>query len=296
MARPVFFCARAQALARRAWGCHRPGMTRPETDRSHTREMLLHDLRQMGVHPGDGLFVHASMRAIGPVTGGAGAVVEALLGAVGPEGLVAMPGFSSEAYFPSELSREALSAGAVAGIESAVPGFDPQRSPADGMGVIAETFRLWPGTLRSDHPAVSVCLNGCDAAGYRAPHALAWACGPGTPLDHLRARPGMKLLLIGVDWTRCSALHTAETLAAHRRTKLRRFKTGPGDAPWCETPDVADDMGRLFPGAGAALEATGAVRKALLGQAQCRLCGYAELIDFAAGWIDAANAASGARD
>ena len=61
-------------------------------------------------------------------------------------------------------------------------------------------------------------------------------------------------LLIGVGWNRCSALHAAETIAEHKRTKTRRFKSGPRE-PWVEAPDVADDNDRLFPLVGAAWEA-----------------------------------------
>lgn len=261
----------------------------------HNADTLHHDLAALGIAAGDGLFVHASLGAMGRVEGGAATVVQVLMDAVGPTGLVGMPGFSTDAHWPAGQTREGLTQSELARIGQAVPGHDPDRSRATGMGTIAETFRTWPGTLRSDHPTVSICLNGVDAARYIHPHGLAWATGPDTPLGRLRDRPGMKVLLIGVDWTRCSALHTAETLARHRRTKIRRFKTGPGDAPWKDVPDVANDLGRLFPSVGAAFEATGAVTLGRLGQAECRICALAPLVEFAASWIDAANVASGDR-
>ncbi|MFW8633704.1 aminoglycoside N(3)-acetyltransferase [Cribrihabitans pelagius] len=258
-------------------------------------DSLARDLRAMGISPGDGLFVHASARAIGPAAGGARSIIKALLDSVGQNGLVGMPAFSLDAYFPSHVEADTLSTGEIAAIERAVPGFDPLRSPASGMGIIAETFRTWPGTVRSGHPAVSVCLNGRDAQSYAAPHSLAWATGQETPLGRLAHRKNMKLLLIGVGWNRCSALHTAETLARYRRTKLRRFKTGPGSAEWIETPDVADDLGRLFPAAGAAFEATGQVASGTLGQAVCKICPLGALVAFASGWISDANRDSGDR-
>lgn len=258
-----------------------------------TAASLLRDLRALGVAPGDGLFVHASMRAVGSVIGGPRSVVEALMTSVGPAGLIAMPGFSTDAYFPAAFDVADLSDVVRREIEQAVPGFDSGRSPTSGMGIIAETFRTWPGTRRSAHPAVSVCLNGQDAEAFTQTHALAWATGAETPLGRLLHRDRMKLLLVGVGWNRCSALHTAETLATRRRTKVRRFKSGPGAAAWIETPDVADDLGRLFPAVGAAFEATGQVGLGPLGQAACKICDYRALVGFAADWIDAANRASG---
>jgi len=254
---------------------------------------LQDNLRALGVLPGDGIFVHASMHAIGPTIGGPRAVVQALLSAVGSSGLIGMPGFSTDAYFPRHLDRSALSEDTIQEIENAVPGFDINTSPTAGMGVIAETFRTWPETKRSDHPAVSICLNGQDATEYISPHSLAWATGPDTPLGRLRFRNQMKILLIGVGWNRCSALHTAESLADDKRTKSRRFKTGPGDAPWIETPDVADDLDRLFPLVGAAFEDTNAVTIGRFGGAGCKLCDYAPLVGFAAEWINKANRQSG---
>lgn len=258
-----------------------------------TVESLVRDLRVLGIALGDGLFVHASMRSIGPVIGGVRSVIEALQASVGQDGLIGMPGFSTDACFPQQFEAENLPDGVIAEIERAVPGFDPMRSPASGMGVIAETFRRWPGTKRSRHPTSSICLNGKDAAGFTEPHTLAWATGPDTPLGRLMHRDRMKLLLVGVGWNRCSILHTAESLARHRRTKFRRFKNGSGDSAWVETPDVADDLGRLFPDAGSAFEASGQVCIGALGQAECRICDYGALIAFASEWIDIANKTSG---
>lgn len=221
--------------------------------------------------------------------GGARAVMPALLDAVGPQGLIGMPGFSSDASFPVGVKRPALDESRLRTIERAVLGFDPARSPTVGMGAIAEIFRTWPGTLRGTHPTSSICLNGSDAARYLTPHSLAWSCGPNSPLGRLRDRPAMKILLLGVGWNRCSALHTAETLAESKRTKIRYFKTGPGDAPWMETPDVADDLNRLFPDVGEAIEETGVVGSGSVGQASSRLVDFPLLVDFATRLISEQN-------
>ena len=261
----------------------------------YTKKSLLNDLASLGICDGDGVFIHASMKAIGSVIGGPRTVIEALMEAVGGNGLVGMPGFSTDAYFPANIDRSALTPDQVNEIENAVPGIDTKKSPTAGMGVIAEVFRTWPGTQRSDHPAVSICLNGPKADDFLAQHSLAWATGEETPLGRFRYRKAMKILLIGVGWNRCSALHTAETLATHKRTKIRRFKIGAGDGSWTETPDVADDMNRLFPAVGAAFDDAGFVSKGKFGNADCQICDFRALVAFAADWIGKANEQSGAR-
>jgi aminoglycoside N3'-acetyltransferase len=47
-------------------------------ERNLTASNLTSDLRRLGVRSGDTLMVHASLRAIGPVEGGAEGVIEAL--------------------------------------------------------------------------------------------------------------------------------------------------------------------------------------------------------------------------
>ena len=45
----------------------------------HTRAKLVQDLQGLGIGSGDLLFVHSSFKSLGPVEGGAGTVVRALL-------------------------------------------------------------------------------------------------------------------------------------------------------------------------------------------------------------------------
>ena len=54
----------------------------------HTRKAITEALQKLGVQTGDLLMVHASLKAIGPVEGGAETVVAALRSAVGPTGTV----------------------------------------------------------------------------------------------------------------------------------------------------------------------------------------------------------------
>ncbi len=51
----------------------------------HTRKAITEAIRKLGVQTGDLLMVHASLKAIGPVEGGAETVVAALRSAVGAD-------------------------------------------------------------------------------------------------------------------------------------------------------------------------------------------------------------------
>lgn len=106
----------------------------------HSTASLTADLSALGVESGDGVFLHASLRSIGSVVGGARAVVSALLDTVDPHGLIGMPGFSSDAYFPVGVERQSMNEPRAGVIEKAILGFDPARSPMVGMGAIAETW------------------------------------------------------------------------------------------------------------------------------------------------------------
>jgi len=255
------------------------------------RRDLAADLRAMGIRAGDGLFVHTSLSKVGAVIGGPRGLIEALLDAVGDTGLIAMPGFSRDAYDPVAMTGADVTPEDHQRILDQVPGHDPARSSVAQNGAVPEAFRAWPGALRSAHPTSSVLMSGPDAADYVAPHdPLGWPTGPDTPWGRLRKRPQMKILLIGVRWNRCSALHAAESIAAHRRTTTRRFKL---DGAWVDGPDVADDLSTLFPLVGQAWEDAGGVDYGRLGGADCLLTDYDPLVAFAADWLNERNRADG---
>ncbi len=255
------------------------------------RADLTADLHALGVAPGDGLFVHSSLGRIGHVIGGPRCLIEALIDAVGDAGLIAMPGFSRDACDPVDPGDADIAPEQHQRIRDQVPGYDPARSSVTQNGAVPEAFRTWPGAVRSPHPTSSVIMSGTEAADLAAVHdPLGWATGPDTPWGRLRLRPQMKILLIGVRWNRCSALHSAESIARHRRTNTRQFKM---DGEWIEAPDVADDLDTLFPLVGQAWEDAGGVTYGRLGGADCMLTSYDGLVAFAIEWISNRNKADG---
>jgi aminoglycoside N3'-acetyltransferase len=190
---------------------------------------LLTDLRRLGVSPGDTVMVHASLKAIGPVDGGAAGVIEALDGAVGSDGTLMMVLGSHDHWAwvndrPEE-DREALLRDAVA--------FDPLIAPADPeVGRLAEVMRTHPGTVVSDNPEGRFAARGRLAGWLVSDQPWNDYFGPGSPLAKLIEVDG-RVLRLGADRDTVTLLHHAEYLAdipekrRVRRQRLVATASGP---------------------------------------------------------------------
>lgn len=153
-----------------------------------SRLELVGDLRELGVETGDVLMVHASLRAIGPVEGGAVGIISALEAAVGSMGTIVMNlGARDEFDWVNarpQVERPTLLLDA--------PAFDKDRTPADpDVGALAEVFRQLPGTLVNNHPDGRFGARGhLTRMLLQEPLPLNDYYGPGSPLDRLvQARP-----------------------------------------------------------------------------------------------------------
>ncbi|MEL6768099.1 MAG: AAC(3) family N-acetyltransferase [Pseudomonadota bacterium] len=238
---------------------------------------LVAALRRLGVDEGDAVMVHASLRRLGPVVGGARGLVEALIEAVGDPGHLVMPAYTRDALMP-ELPA-GLSTEDYAHYEEAVPGFDPAFSSCFHLGALAETFRCWPGVVRSRHPIHSMTALGPAARRIVAHHPRDWAFGLDGPMGRLAERGSAKVLLIGVGWERCSALHTAETIARYRRLRVLRYKDTSRERPrWVHARDVAEDRENLFPLIGAELDTHPAMSRGTIGSTEARLISLDDLL------------------
>ena len=56
-----------------------------------TKEMIIKELKALGLEKGDAVMVHTSLKSMGYVCGGAQAVIEALIDVVGSDGTIMMP-------------------------------------------------------------------------------------------------------------------------------------------------------------------------------------------------------------
>ena len=241
---------------------------------------LVNDLKVMGVGKDQTLMVHSSLSAIGWVLGGAATVVDALIEVIGEDSTLVMPAATPFCGDPTAWPGVEIPEDHLPAVRDHLPVFDPRTTPTT-MGAIPETFRNWPGTFRSHHPLESICAHGPAALEITRFHPLAYSEGPDGPfgrLDDLDAQ----ILLLGVGFNRCTALHFAETLATSRREQSARFPSlVDGIRTWHEVPNVADDNDTHFPVIGEQFVAAHYTRAGTIGRARTTLFSMRELTEFA---------------
>jgi aminoglycoside N3'-acetyltransferase len=154
------------------------------------RQDIVDSLVKLGLERGMALEVHSSMKSMGLVEGGAGAVIRALIGVVGEQGALVMSAYRVTPLIPLTEAEKSK------GITAKVRKFGEHEDCQSGMGIISDTFRSWPGTC------LGKGINRTCAWGKNAQlHSQGY--------EHLLSIDG-SVLLIGVDIHRCSSMHTAE--------------------------------------------------------------------------------------
>ncbi len=162
-------------------------------DKEKTQMQIAHDLTALGLRESGVLLVHASLRSLGAVSGGAETVVRGLLRALGGNGTLLMPALS---YTYTGVNN---------------PVFDLLHTPSC-IGALPEYFRTRPGTIRSVHPTHSVCGVGTKTESLLKEHHLdTTPCGEHSPFRRLQDVKG-QILFLGCGLRPNTSMHAIEEL------------------------------------------------------------------------------------
>jgi aminoglycoside N3'-acetyltransferase len=254
---------------------------------------LVADLRRLGVREGDLLMVHASLRKIGPVEGGAAGLLDALDAAVGPDGALLM---ILGAVVDHEWVNQHPEAERAALLENEAP-YDPLASPVlPEVGYLAEAFRVRPGTIVTDNPSGRFAARGRRAAELLRDAPWDDYYGPDSPLDRL-CRAGGRVLRLGANPDTTTVLHYAEYLAdvpGKRRVRRHYRVVGP-NGPETRSVECLDDEFGIVDWDGEDYFALilqayldeGRGLRGRVGSAAVELIEAKDIVDFGARWMSA---------
>lgn len=259
-----------------------------ETKLPNTVATITNDLQALGVKKGMTVIVHSSLSSIGWVSGGAVAVVEALMNVITAEGTIIMPTQTSDLSDPKDWSRPPVPKHWWPIIREHVPAFDPNVTPTRGMGEIVECFRTYPHVKRSHHPLNSFAAWGKHAEIITKGHSLSMSFGDNSPLKKIYDLDGF-VLLIGVGHDSNTSIHLSEV-----RTQACEFvKVGApiienGIRIWKEFDELDYDSD-TFVEIGEEFDKQKLVITGKIGNAMCRLMKQREVVDFGVEWFRAKN-------
>jgi aminoglycoside 3-N-acetyltransferase len=239
---------------------------------------------QAGMAPGDTVVVHASLKAVGWISGGANTMVDALLQVIGPQGTLIVPAQYTANLDPG-LLEPPLDPTLASVLRQSQPPFRGKATHLPTMGALTTAVQLDERSKLSDHPTCAVLAIGKHAQWITADHPLTPAFGLGSPYDKA-SQLNAKGLLIGVDYAVVSALHTVQVQTRSVPWVIHSAMRGPLEAPTrTEYLDLAY-ASDAFNALGAAFEQTHPVTITPLGQTVLRRFALNDLLGFAKTWME----------
>ncbi|MBS4537043.1 AAC(3) family N-acetyltransferase [Clostridium sp. D2Q-11] len=249
-----------------------------------TRDSIAKDLRDMGLKEGMIILVHSSLKSLGWVSGGPVAVIQALMDVVTDTGTIIMPTHTGDYSDPSLWGNPAVPKQWIDIIKDTMPAYEPEITPTRGMGAIVETFRKFPGVIRSSHPHHSFAAYGKYAEKILIDHSLDYSLGEESLLAKIYGLDGW-VLLLGVGYDSNTSFHLAE----YRSGLSNRFK---GEAPIIENDkrvwkifddiefdtDVFEDIGKDF-------EENNNINIGQIGSSKSKLFNQKVAVDYATEWL-----------
>ncbi|MFE0511307.1 aminoglycoside N(3)-acetyltransferase [Streptomyces sp. NPDC058964] len=260
----------------------------PQTPGPYSRADLAAGLRALAIAEGDTVLVHISISALGWTAGGGVTLVRALRDAVGPDGTLVVPTFTTYLTDPATWVQRPVPRTWWPQVRASLPEFDPAVHPAQPrLGRFPEVVRSLPGSRRSGHPLYSFAAQGPAAREILGTHPLPYGLGANSPLAGL-CRARAKVLLLGVGWDKATILHLAEHLTPYPGRRSHRMavprETAGGAVRWEPSDQLVmyeGDYGHI----GAAATRAGLVTEGPVGAARALVCPAPELVDLGCAWL-----------
>ncbi|MFW6003613.1 MAG: aminoglycoside N(3)-acetyltransferase [Halanaeroarchaeum sp.] len=251
-----------------------------------TVDSMVSDLRALGIETGATLLVHSSLSALGWVSGGAQAVVDALRRTISESGTLVMPTHTPQYTDPAGWSNPPVPESWYEPIRESMPAYRPAVTPTRDVGAIPECFRTYPDVQRSLHPEVSFAAWGADAEAIVSGHAIDYGLGERSPLARIYDTDG-KILLLGANHNTNTSLHLAEYRADISAPKVSNAAPirRDGERVTVEYVDIGLST-EDFLDIGAAFEREHDVRTGQVGAADATLIAQRPLVDFAVDWLE----------
>ncbi len=251
-----------------------------------TKRRLVEDLRSIGLEKGDIVIAHFAMSKIGWIVGASVTIIDALMEVLTDDGTLVMPSQTSVTADASGWESPPVPESWWQIIRDESPPYTPEITPTSRLGRIPETFRSYPGVLRSSHPQAPFAVWGKYAGKIAAGQRMEHPFGMDSPLEKLYELNG-KILLIGAGHLNNTSLHYAEF-----RADLPNIPTVSRSAPvvekgkrvvkeWVEIDHDSDDFDRI----GEDFEKSIGYKPKFVGQAESRLHSLRDMIDFAVDWM-----------
>ncbi len=174
-----------------------------------TKEILIAELKKLGVSSNQILEVHSSLDSFDYVIGGARTVVDALMELCGDTGTLMMPMQTSDNSEPSDWENPAIAPELYKTIRESIPPFDANISDIPEMGSVVDNFRHRDGVIISNHPQVSYAAWGRYAKLLCNRQSLHFPLAEESPVARLYELKG-NVLLFGVDFDKATCMHLAE--------------------------------------------------------------------------------------
>jgi len=182
-----------------------------------SQEQIIIALQDVGVREGDGLLIHSAIQFLGQPVGGIGIYLQALASVLG---ITLTPSPDSQGQTKTSagtLVVPAFNFGFAHG-----KSFDPQITPAQGMGAFSEYIRQQPAARRTPHPMQSLAVIGRyaeDLAARDTPSAV----DPDSAFERM-LKLDFDILLLGADIQAVSLYHYCEQRAHVPYRYWKEFK------------------------------------------------------------------------